>query len=100
MRGLAALRESGDLDEKRYRQISETARCGGSFQMGRAEGREEARREGLQRMLVEVLQIRGFALTDAQRERIASCDTLETLERWFVAVKVAAANQLVDEILD
>jgi hypothetical protein len=46
-----------------------------------------------------VLELRGFTLTDAQRDRIAACDSLETLQRWDEAAKTAATNQPVDELL-
>ncbi|MFO7566975.1 MAG: transposase, partial [Enhygromyxa sp.] len=60
------------------------------FEEGQQEGRQEGHQEGrqaaearfcahLRLSVVQVLELRGFVLTDAQRERIAACDSLETL---------------------
>ncbi len=107
-KGIEQLREAGELDEEFVRQVSDTERLGWSFQTGwdegreegrvvgreegRAVGREEAARELLRAHLVDVLELRGFVLTPDMRERIAACDSIETLERWYAAAKAAAAN--------
>lgn len=53
----------------------------------------------LRRALIDVLELRGFALTAALRRRIDSCTSLETLERWYERAKAAAANQSLRELL-
>jgi len=113
--GISELRERGELDEGRWELFSESERKGHSFHRGREEGRAEGREEGrvegreegraegrreqLRRSVVDVLELRGFTLSQAQRERIASCESVETLERWYEAGKTAAANQSVDQLL-
>lgn len=101
--GVEELREEGKLDQGRWEQFSDTERKGHSFhrgrEEGRAEGREEGRREQLRRTVVDILELRGFTLTQAQRERIGSCESVQTLERWYEAGKLAAANQSVDQLL-
>jgi hypothetical protein len=104
--GIAELRETDELDEGRWELFSQSERKGHSFHRGRdeglAEGREEAREETrrvLRRAIVDVLELRGFVLSAAQRERIDSCEPLETLERWYAAVKAAAVESTVDDLL-
>jgi hypothetical protein len=109
--GMQELREAGELDERRFEDFMEIERKGGTFHRGREEGREEGRKEGrekgqeqghrqmLRRALVDVLELRDFALTPRLRKRIKACNSLETLERWYTRAKAAKANQSTDEIL-
>jgi hypothetical protein len=97
--------------EGRWVLFSNIERKGWSFQTGYkegfreglAEGRQEALREQglrflLRRSIVDFLELRGFALSPALRERIAACEVVGTLERWYEAAKTAPANQPVDQI--
>jgi hypothetical protein len=106
--GIAELREAGELDESHFDEVvSESERAGYTFhrghQKGLAEGHEAGLAEGLRRSLgraiLDILELRGFAVTVAQRERVESCESLETLERWYAGVKTAAANQTAEELL-
>jgi hypothetical protein len=113
--GLAELRESGELVEGRWELFSDSEREGWSFQTGHREGLEQGLEQGLERgrkqgleqgrrqacellsgALVDMLEVRGFALTPPQRERIESCDSLELLQRWYAAAKTTSS---VDELL-
>lgn len=73
----------------------EIERKGSSFHRGR----EEGHREMLRRALIDVLELRGLALTPALRRRIERCDSVETLERWYSGAKGAAANVSLDKLL-
>ncbi|MFO7561213.1 MAG: hypothetical protein R6X02_01115 [Enhygromyxa sp.] len=125
--GVQELRESGELGEDGEELVSESERYGHSYQLGREEGREDGLKEGrkegreegrkegreegrkegreegrceqLRQGIVDVLELRGLVLAERERERIAACESLETLERWYAAAKAAAANQPVDELL-
>jgi hypothetical protein len=108
--GVPEMRKAGELDEYGESLVSESERYGHSFQLGFEEGQEAGREEGrqaaeatfrahLRRSVVQVLELRGFTLTDPQRKRIAACDSLETLQRWDAAAKTAATTQPVDELL-
>lgn len=97
--GLEELREAGELEEDRFEEFMEIERKGSTFHRGREEGREEGHRAMLRRALIDVLELRGFALTAALRRRIDSCTSLETLERWYERAKAAAANQSLRELL-
>jgi hypothetical protein len=50
-----------------------------AWRKGLAEGKAEAKAEGLLR----VLAARGIHVDDQSRQRILSCQDLATLERWF-----------------
>lgn len=58
-------------------------------------GREEGREEGVARSVISVLRARGFILSDEVRQRVESCDDLETLEAWVPkAVAVDSPEEL------
>jgi hypothetical protein len=60
---------------------------------GEAKGKAEGRSEGEARAICAVLEARGLAVSDAIRQRIASCRDLATLDRWLVrAATVATAD--------
>ena len=47
--------------------------------------------------MLDVLDTRGLAITDAQRDRIVNCDDLKTLSRWIRrAVTVASVDELFE----
>ncbi|PRP93312.1 hypothetical protein ENSA5_43340 [Enhygromyxa salina] len=98
------LRERGELDEGRFETFTEMEREGYSFNHGREEGRQEGLRIGqiltLRRALVDVLGLRGFALSGAQRGRIETCGDLETLERWYDAARSLAVDATLDQVFD
>ncbi len=107
---LQELEKEGHLDNERYELVSETERTGHSFltgfEEGEQKGRQEGREEGLEQArallrqsLVDVLELRGFTVTLDHHQRIRSCASLDTLERWYAAAKGAAANRSLDELL-
>jgi hypothetical protein len=113
---IAELREAGELEESHFDEaVSESEREGYTFYRGRREGREAGLSEGreaglsegreaglseaLRRAILDILELRGLAVTATQRERVESCQSLETLERWYAAVKTPAANQTTEELL-
>lgn len=70
---------------------------------GRREGRQEGREEGLRegqargraRAIVDVLNRRGFALTELQSTRILVCRDEATLARWWdLAWSVSSVDEL------
>jgi hypothetical protein len=50
---------------------------------GREEGREEGRAEGKADDVLRILRVRGLEVSDAERERIATCRDVEILDRWL-----------------
>ena len=57
----------------------------------------EAGREALVRSLTRIIEARGLALSPAQRERIESCQELETLERWLErAIGISSTAELFE----
>ncbi|MBI5517009.1 MAG: Rpn family recombination-promoting nuclease/putative transposase [Deltaproteobacteria bacterium] len=52
-------------------------------QEGMAEGKLEGKLEGKREALSRLLERRALALTDEDRERIAACADVATLDRWF-----------------
>jgi hypothetical protein len=100
--GIAELREAGELDEGRWELFGESERKGHSFARGHREGLEEGleeRRELLRRVIVDVLELRGFEVAAAARDRIQSCESLEVLEGWYAAAKSAATTN-VEQLFD
>ncbi|WP_159943950.1 MULTISPECIES: hypothetical protein [unclassified Nocardiopsis] len=60
-------------------------------------GRGEGRAEGLAQGLVLFLGARGFEVSDTVRQRIGSCDDLDTLRAWAQkAAKVNSPEELFD----
>ena len=59
---------------------------------GRAEGRAEGEVLGEAKMLLKLLQLKGFALTEVQRERVMACRDTALLEAW--AERVLGAQSL------
>ncbi|KPI29842.1 hypothetical protein OK074_6758 [Actinobacteria bacterium OK074] len=61
---------------------------------GREEGREEGEAKGRARDILRLLELRGVAVSDADRDRVASCTDLDLLARWFdrAAVGMTAAE--------
>ena len=65
--------------------------------IGEEKGREEGRTFEAARLLISLLERRGFTLSTAVRERIESCDDLEALEEWVLAAaKVDRPEDLFD----
>ncbi|MFE6894150.1 hypothetical protein [Streptomyces sp. NPDC057694] len=65
---------------------------------GKAEGKVEGEVAGLVEAVARVLDRRGVALTDAQRERILACAELDVLHQWLdLAVCVTDADALFGE---
>ena len=62
---------------------------------GKVEGKAEGRVEGKAEALFDILDARGLALTDAQRERITTCNDLPTLNAW---IKRAITVAITDEV--
>ena len=64
-----------------------------SFEKGRAEGRAAEKAADV----LAVLEARGLAVTDAQRQRIIDCSELDTLNSWLRrAVTVTSADNLFE----
>ncbi|MEZ4411239.1 MAG: hypothetical protein R3A52_32870 [Polyangiales bacterium] len=62
----------------------------------REEGREEGALRALAESVLTVIDVRGLAVSDAQRERVMACRDRPTLERWQRAAVTATS---VDEAL-
>ncbi|WP_026923348.1 hypothetical protein [Glycomyces arizonensis] len=65
---------------------------------GREEGREEGRAEGRAETVIAILNVRGIALTDAERERIMSCTDLTTLAYWAVRAASVERTEALFEV--
>jgi hypothetical protein len=64
-----------------------------SFNRGRIEGRAAEKVADV----LDVLDARGLAVSDAQRERIVNCKDLDVLMRWHRrAVTVASVDELFE----
>lgn len=94
-KGLERLRKAGHLDESDIEMWAESVRGGYSYTLGHDEGHAEARRELLREAIVDLLEARGFALTPSQRERIAACESLETLARRRAAAKTEGPEKVL-----
>jgi Uma2 family endonuclease len=83
----AAWRESLKhlLQRKGYDSLDDVYKKGRDegYGKGHDEGRTEGARLHARASLVRVLTKRGLTLSDAQRERVAACDDLATLETWL-----------------
>lgn len=84
----------------RYEYQSDIARkwFGEGMEQGMEKGKAEGQAEGLARgkaeVLLKLLQLKGFALTDAARERVLGCTDLAQLDAWVE--RVLAAGSLED----
>jgi hypothetical protein len=64
---------------------------------GRTEGREQGRVQECRQMILRILEWRAVPVTDAARERVASCTDLDQLEAWAQrAVHAEDAAELFD----
>jgi hypothetical protein len=63
----------------------------GALSVARQEGLAQGRVEGKRSALLRVLAQRGLALTPKEQERIAACDDVVTLDRWFDEALTAAS---------
>ncbi|RCG21872.1 hypothetical protein DQ384_35950 [Sphaerisporangium album] len=82
------------MDTKTHPYISELRAKG--RQEGREEGREEGLVKGEAKSVLLVLEGRGLAVTDVQRERISSCTDIGQLEQWLRRAGTVATT---DELL-
>jgi hypothetical protein len=57
----------------------------------KAQGKEEGREEASAAAIVKVLEARGIAMTEEQRQEISSCRNLEQLDRWLGRAVLAAS---------
>ncbi len=63
----------------------------------RDEGRAQAKAEGI----LHLLDRRGVEVSDADRERVTSCDDLDVLDLWFDrAITATSAEQVLSETAD
>lgn len=86
-----AARKAFEMHPQGEKFLSDSQRH--SFEKGRAEGRAAEKAADV----LAVLEARGFAVTDAQRERIIGCSDLDTLTRWLrQAVTIASADKLFE----
>lgn len=61
----------------------------------RDEGRDEGRAEGRAEGLLLLLGVRGIALTDADREKIATCTDPQLLHEWLQRAATASSAEEV-----
>jgi hypothetical protein len=65
----------------------------------RDEGRTQGRAQGRAEDILRILGRRGLDVSDADRERIASCNDLDTLGRWFDrAITAPSTEEIFEEI--
>src|SRR5947199_1913451 len=58
---------------------------------GRSEGRVEGRAEGVAESILKVLEARGIAISEAQRQEILDCRDLAQLDRWLARAVLASS---------
>jgi len=63
--------------------------------IGKAEGRAEGEAKGTAEAILKVLEARGIAVSQAQREEISRCSDLARLSRWVVRASVATSAEEV-----
>jgi hypothetical protein len=84
-------RKAFQMDPQGVRFFDESQKQ--SFEKGRLEGRAAEKAADV----IDVLEARGLAVTDAQRERILGCKDLDTLTRWHRrAVTVSSTDALFE----
>jgi len=65
---------------------------------GKAEGRAEGKAEGVAEAILKILEVRGVAVSKAQRQEILSCQDLDRLDRWLRRATVASsADEVTSE---
>jgi hypothetical protein len=62
---------------------------------GKAEGRAEGKADGTADAILKVLEARGVAVSQAQREEISRCSDLARLSRWLVRASLATSAEEV-----
>ncbi|MGP4109506.1 hypothetical protein ACTWP5_01140 [Streptomyces sp. 4N509B] len=65
---------------------------------GRAEGLAQGKAQGKAQDLLEVMTVRGFQVSDDDRQRILACTDLPTLDRWFSrSLRAASTAEVFDD---
>jgi hypothetical protein len=71
---------------------------GPTFMKGKLEGEREGQALMGAEAVLTVLQTRGLAPTEAQRERLLACENLDTIKAWIAkAVTAPSIDVLFDE---
>ncbi|HEU4577813.1 MAG TPA: Rpn family recombination-promoting nuclease/putative transposase [Polyangiaceae bacterium] len=66
------------------------------FEKGEARGFEKGEARGLAASVLRILERRGLALSEAQRQRVLGCQEIATLEAWFDrALEIASVDELL-----
>jgi rRNA-processing protein FCF1 len=109
------LRARGVLEEDRPERLTDIERrswlyhsvrergIAAGLEQGRQAGLEQGRQQGLQalqRALVDVLELRGFALSAASRARIEACEQFEMLERWYARARAVDPSTPLADVLE
>jgi hypothetical protein len=104
------------IDEREFEGISDLERTGTlylrvrdraleeGFERGFAQGLEQAALERgqvrvLRRVLLDILELRGFTPTATAVARIESCDDLATLEAWYARARTCDPHTRIDDLL-
>jgi hypothetical protein len=66
------------------------------FAQGKAEGEAKGEAKGKAEMLLKLLELKGFTVSDAERERILGCADIAQLDAWADRVLIAAT---LDDVL-
>lgn len=66
---------------------------------GLAQGREEGKVQILRRVLIDILELRGFGPTADMTARIESCDDAVTLDRWYTRARTCDPSTPLDDLL-
>ncbi len=96
-RALESLMKSGSY-ELQYPEAAEMLReLAQKIQKLRGEGRVEGRAEGKIEALLQILAVRGLAVSDADRARILACADPTQLDRWIErAVRASSVADVLD----
>lgn len=97
------LREQGLLFDDRPHRLTDIERRGWLYHTIReqsiAEGLEQGRVQVLRRALLDVLELRGFTLTEAARARIEGCEQFDTLERWYANARAMDPSTPLSDVI-
>src|SRR5690606_35079518 len=88
-------RELGPRVEEAYMTGAEVLEA-----RGEARGRAEGKAEGKAEAVLRVLAARGFAVAEAQRQRISTCTDLGQLDRWLERAVTASSTADVLGVAD
>jgi hypothetical protein len=104
---LALERLRAEVDQQEFEGISDLERTGtlylrvrdSALKDGLEQGLEQGQVRVLRRVLLDVLELRGFTSTATALARVESCDDLATLEAWYARARTCDPHTCIDDLL-